>query len=116
MPRMRSEPLTIEDLSGNQDGHRVLRLTGPIVINNMFQFQSLVRADNSHRLILDMTGVPYVDSAGVGALVGAYVTHQKAGSSLALVGVNERIHSTLEVTHVEKFFRFCHSLAEASAS
>jgi anti-sigma B factor antagonist len=113
---MRADPLNIEDLSGPQDGQRILRLTGPIVINNMFQFQSMVRANTSRNLILDMSAVPYVDSAGVGALMGAYVTHQKEGRSLSLVGVNQRIRGTLEVTHVEKFFRYFNSVEEATAN
>jgi anti-sigma B factor antagonist len=37
----------------------------------------------SRALIIDLTNVPYVDSAGIGALVGAYVRHQKEGYSLA---------------------------------
>ena len=35
---------------------------------------------------------------------------------LALVGVSERIHNSLKVTHVESFFRFFDSLAAAEAS
>jgi anti-sigma B factor antagonist len=79
----------------------------------LFDFQSRVRSDNSRALILDFTKVPYVDSAGIGALVGAYVTHQKDSRSLFLVGVSERIHHALEVTRVEQFFRFFNSLADA---
>jgi anti-sigma B factor antagonist len=72
-----------------------------------------VRTDNSRALIIDFTSVPYVDSAGIGALVGAYVTHQKDGRSLTLVGVSDRIHNALQVTRVEHFFRFFNTLAEA---
>src|SRR5271170_8509450 len=103
---MPQEPLVIEDFPGPNDGQRILRLKGPIVINNLFDFQAKVRADGSHTLIIDLSNVPYMDSAGIGALVGAYVTHQKAGQSLRLVGVSERIHSALQVTRVEQFFRF----------
>jgi anti-sigma B factor antagonist len=110
---MLQEPLVIEDLSGPEPGQRVLRLTGPLVLTTLFDFQATVRADKSHALILDFTGVPYVDSAGIGALVGAYVTHQKDGRSLSLVGVNDRVHSAFKVTRVEQFFRFFNSLAEA---
>ena len=78
----------------------------------MFDFQIKVRTDNSRALIIDFTSVPYVDSAGIGALVGAYVTHQKDGRSLALVGVSERLHNALQVTRVEHFFRFFNTLAE----
>jgi anti-anti-sigma regulatory factor len=46
-------------------------LHGPIVISNLFEFQAKVRADGSRGLILDMSAVPYIDSAATGALVGA---------------------------------------------
>lgn len=107
---MPQDPLAIEDTAGPKPGQRILRLTGPITISNLFDFQSRVRADKSETLIIDFTSVPYVDSAGIGALVGAYVTHQKDGRSLLLVGVSERIHNALKVTHVEQFFRFYDSL------
>jgi len=105
--------LHIDDQPGAQPGQRVLRLEGALVMTTMFQFQSTVRADTSRSLIIDFTKVPYVDSAGIGALVGAYVTRQQGGRSLALVGVSERIHNALKVTHVEQFFRFFDSVSTA---
>ncbi len=75
---MRDEPLTIDDL-GQQNQKRVLRLSGPLTIATLYEFQNLVRTNISGGLVLDFTNVPYVDSAGVGALVGAYVRHQKKG-------------------------------------
>lgn len=110
---MSQDPLVIEDFAGGQDGQRILRLTGPLVLTTLFEFQSKVRADTSKTLIIDFTKVPFVDSAGIGALVGAYVTHNKDGRRLLLVGVSERIHNTLKITHVEQFFRFFDSLAAA---
>jgi anti-sigma B factor antagonist len=110
---MPQEPLIIEDLPGPKEGQRIIRLTGPLVIGTLFDFQNRVRTDNSRALILDFSKVPYVDSAGIGALVGAYVTHQKDGRSLAMVGVSQRIHNALQVTRVEHFFRFFDTLPEA---
>jgi len=46
-------------------------------------------------------------------VVGAYVSRQKDGRSLGLVGVNQRIHHALEVTRVESFFHFYGTVAEA---
>ena len=111
--RMPELPLHIEDLPGSRPGIRVLRLTGPLTLLSVFAFQSQVRADDSHALILDFTNVPLVDSAGIGALVGAYVSRQKDGRSLGLVGVNQRIHQALEVTRVDSFFHFYGTVAEA---
>lgn len=110
---MPQDPLQIEDLSGLPDGQRILRLKGPVTISNFFEFQSLVRGNTSRHLILDMTDVPYMDSAGIGALVGAYVNHQKEGRSLALVGVSDRVRGALQVTRVEQFFKFYENQAAA---
>jgi anti-sigma B factor antagonist len=104
---MKSEPLTIDDTAGSQDGERILRLHGPLLLSNLFEFQTKARADTSHNLILDFTNVPYIDSAGIGALVGAHVSRQNgAGRKLTLVGVNQRVRQALQVTHVEQFFKF----------
>lgn len=110
---MPQEPLVIDDVAGPRDGQRVLRLTGPLTMSTLFEFQSKVRADTSHVLLLDFANVPYVDSAGIGALVGAYVTHQKDGRSLYMIAVNERVHSALKVTRVEQFFHFVDSIDAA---
>ena len=109
---MRDEPLTIEDL-GVQDQKRVLRLKGPLTIGTLYEFQNTVRA-NAISLVLDFTGVPYVDSAGVGALVGAYVRQQKEGHTLTLAGVNERVRNTLKVTQVENFFEYGPSVSQVA--
>ncbi len=110
---MPQESLRIEDRPGTQPGQRILRLDGALVMTTMFEFQAMVRADTSRLLIIDFSNVPYVDSAGIGALVGAYVTRQHGGRQLALVAVSERIHNALKVTRVEQFFRFFDSVSAA---
>ena len=112
---MPQEPLAIEDLSA-RNGSRLLRLQGPITISNLFDLQARIRSNTTSSLILDLSGVPYVDSAGIGVLVGAYVSHDKQKHSLALVGVNERVLNALKVTRVDGFFRIFDSLAAAEAA
>jgi anti-sigma B factor antagonist len=109
------DSLSIEDRVGTQPGQRILKLTGTLVLTTVFQFQTTVRSDQSQTLIIDFSEVPYVDSAGIGSLVGAYVSRQHSGRNLALVGVNQRIHNTLQITHVEQFFRFFDSVASAES-
>jgi len=113
---MPQEPLTIDDIDDAANGHRILHLKGPVLISNLFDFQNRVRGNTARSLILDLSDVPYIDSAGIGALVGAYVNHQKDGRSLALVGVNDRVRNALKVTHVESFFRFFDSVASAGSA
>lgn len=113
MPFMSDKSLQIEELTGSRPGIRVLRLTGPILLTNLFDLQSKIRAETAPALILDFAGVPLVDSAGIGVMVGAYVSRQKDGRSLGLVGVNQRISQALEITQVHKFFRFFNSVEDA---
>jgi len=113
---MPQEPLQITDEALDGAGQRVLRLAGPITLTNLFEFQDMVRADTSRALLLEMSGVPYVDSAGIGVIVGAYVSRQKNGRILALVGVTERVRTTLNITQVEKLFQFYGSVAEAQGA
>ena len=110
---MPQDSLHIDDIASPQQEQRILRLSGPVVINNLFEFQSRIRLNAARRLIIDMAAVPYIDSAGIGALVGAYVTHQKDGRSLALVGVNNRVRAALQVTKVESFFNFFETVPQA---
>jgi len=107
---MSQDPLRIADQPGTQPGERVLLLTGPLVLNTMFEFQAMVRADQSQILVIDFTNVPYADSAGIGALVGAYVTRQNSARKLVLAGVSNRVRDALKVTRVEQFFQFVDSV------
>jgi len=98
------EKLTVQDVPSNRPGHRVLRMTGQLTLESLFSFQQAVRAEKAPVLILDMTGVNFIDSAGVGAMVGAAVTTQKDGRKLALVGVGERASASLSILGLTKFF------------
>jgi anti-anti-sigma factor len=106
-------PLRIETQPNAVPGLRVLRLEGPLTLSNCFEFQNLARADRSTSLILDLSAVPYVDSAGIGCLVNGYVSHQNVGATVSLVGVTDRVRTALRVANVEQFFRIFSSVAEA---
>lgn len=106
---MRDEPLQIDDL-GIQNQKRVLKLSGPLTIVTLYDFQNLVRSNIGADLVLDFTSVPYIDSAGVGALVGAYVRHQKEGHKVTLAGTSDRVRNTLKITQVDNFFQYSESV------
>jgi anti-sigma B factor antagonist len=107
------DALTMTDQPGSGAGQRILTLSGPLILANIFQFQATVRADESQTLIIDFRSVPYIDSAGIGALVGAYVTRQHSKRRLALVSVSNRVRDALKVTRVDGFFQFFDSLEAA---
>lgn len=107
--------LEITEIGAPDADTKILRLKGALLISNIFSLQSAVRAARTPHLVLDMTDVPYIDSSAVGVLVGAYVSRDKEGHSLLLVGVNQRIRSILQVTQVERFFHFADRVPGSSA-
>jgi anti-sigma B factor antagonist len=113
---MSEQSLMIESLPGPAEGQRILRRNGPIVLSNFFEFQRVVREDASATLILDFKGVPYIDSAAIGALMMGYIHRQKDQLSLLLVGVSPRVRTALQVTKVEQFFQFSETIPLAAAT
>jgi anti-sigma B factor antagonist len=80
------------------------------------EFQRVVRAESSPVLIVDFGGVPYMDSAGLGAIVGAYVSAQKAQRRIALTGMNERLRALVELNRLSKILAMYTSIAEAETA
>jgi len=101
---MITDPVNLEAMDGSRDGMRILRLSGPLTLHTIFPFQEAVRADKATTLIVDLSGVSYVDSVGIGALVGAYVSRQRDSRKLALVGAGERVMASLRVSGLAQFF------------
>lgn len=111
---MKEQPLEIERLDG-PTGTSILRLHGPLLLGNFFAFQSMVRADDANLLIIDMSDVPYIDSAGIGCLVGAHISRENAGHKLIVAGAGERLVNALKVTRVDQLFQFAPDVEQAKA-
>jgi len=110
------DPLTIERLDGASDETRILRLIGPLTLPNLFEFQALLRSETPPLTIVDLAGVPYMDSAGMGALIAYYVASQKRGAKLAAVGVNYRVLELFKLTHMDGLIPTFASVEEAEGS
>ena len=94
----------------------VLRIHGPLLLGNFFPLQTMVRGDNSKLLIIDISDMPYIDSAGIGCLVGAHVSRENSCRRLVLAGANDRVRTSLKVTKVEQLFTFAPNAEQAQAS
>jgi anti-sigma B factor antagonist len=111
-----TDELTIDrcDLSPFQ---QVLSLRGPLTAVNASVFQNAMRREEpAPTVILDLSEVPYVDSAGLGVLVSAFVSRQKAGRSMVLSGINARVRRLFEITRVQELFLIFSSPEEAVAA
>lgn len=99
----------------------VVDLSGPITLNKgdeqvlKDKIGSLVHQGRT-KVLLNMSGVTAVDSAGLGELVGAYATVKKAGGSMKLLNLTTRLHNLLTITKLVTVFDTFDSEADALRS
>ncbi|HTW58762.1 MAG TPA: STAS domain-containing protein [Terriglobales bacterium] len=91
----------------------VLSFRGPLTMENVSPFMNAVRREDAPTMILDFTGVPYLDSSGLGSLVSACTSCVKAGRRVALTGVNARVRRVFEITKVEPLLLMFPTLSDA---
>lgn len=113
---MRDEPLTYRISEGSKAGTVIVKLSGPLVLSNLFALQDELRTMKQPATIFDLSESEYMDSAGLGVLVNFYVSAEKNGRKMALAGVNERIEALLEMTHVKTLLRVFATVNEAEAA
>src|SRR6202034_2562944 len=101
---------------GRQAGQRVVSLKGPLSIHTVFEFQNLIRSESSPHLIIDFSGVPFIDSSGLGSLVGAHISAQKPRRRLSLAGMNMQVSTLLEMTRIRGMFSIYGTVQEAETA
>ncbi len=113
---MNDKALTYTSSAGTKEGTVILKLVGPLTLGNMFTLQNDLRAMKPACLIVDMTDVNYMDSAGLGVLMNAFVAADDGNRKFLLAGVNQRIMSLLEMTKVDQVLKLFPSVEAAEAS
>ena len=68
------------------------------------------------KLVLNLEGVPYIDSAGLGEIVRTYTTVSRQGGSLKLLNLTKRIEDLLSITKLLTVFETFDTEAEAIKS
>ena len=68
------------------------------------------------KLVLNLAEVPYIDSAGLGAIVRTYTTVSRQGGSLKLLGLTKRITDLLSITKLLTVFETYDAEADAVRS
>jgi anti-sigma B factor antagonist len=100
--------VTILDLKGKMtlgEGDELLRE----------KVSSLV-SQGKKKLILNLDGVPYIDSAGLGEIVRTYTTVSRQGGKLKLLNLTKRIEDLLSITKLLTVFEVYEDEPEALQS
>ena len=113
---MQTMKLDVEKSSGSNNERTVVKLRGKLALETVNEFITAFRTEPAIHLILDMSGVSFLDSAGVGALVSLFVSRRNAGKSFALAGLTQQGTAVLQVSGVLKLLPSYLSVEEAVAA
>ncbi len=106
---MAANPVPIAELTFEtikSPSETVVRCNGRIVSATSGDLQNTVRAliPGTKRLVLDLTNVSYMDSSGLGALVGIYLTAKRQECELKLINLNQRLKELFRLTRLAQIF------------
>jgi anti-sigma B factor antagonist len=112
--------MTVKMTDREVDGVSVVELDGRIVLgeeSNSFRekLRSLV-AEGKKKIVLNMSEIKYIDSAGLGALVAVHISAKNQGASVRLCHLGKKFHEVMQITKLLTVFDVYDTEAAAISS
>ena len=79
------------------------------VVNELYEREKF-------KLIIDISDMPYISSAGAGVFIGAVGTSQDNDGNIVLLGPQPNVKEVFDLLGLSQIFTFCDSLAAAKRS
>jgi anti-anti-sigma factor len=121
----RGATFTIERRQNPAADAVIFRFSGPFTARDMYSSLSPVALHNIFETepprpapsvnIFDLTEVPYMDSCGLGLVIGHFVRCQNKGVRLIAAGVTPRVLDLFKTTKVDHLFPITGTVEEASS-
>lgn len=72
-------------------------------------------SDGKHKMVLDMSAVRYISSAGLRTLADVLTKNQDAGGDLKLVALNSKVMRVFSIIGFDNFFSIYDTIEDAAA-
>ena len=99
---------TILDVSGNIDMSNSTEVRKALLHE--------IRVQKATRLVVNLSGVKYIDSSGVASLVEGLKASRDLGTRLVLFGLNDSPRELFKISHLMKLFEVYEDESQAMAS
>jgi anti-anti-sigma factor len=99
---MQPAQLDLEKDSASNGSNLVTRLNGKLSLETVHDFIQTLRPEPAAQMVLDRSGVSFLDSAGVGALVSLFAHRRNFGKSFALAALTQQGTAVLQVAGLVK--------------
>jgi len=90
------DQVTLVEVSGHLTFFEVAALRDSI--------QSLLK-QNRKNILLNLSGLQYLDSSGIGELARLYVAVVKHGGAMKVIGLTSKVEEILKITHLSRLFQ-----------
>jgi anti-sigma B factor antagonist len=111
--------MTLKIETRQADGVTILSCQGRIVFGEeaaaLRENLKLVLS-SSRQIVLNLAGVSYIDSGGLGTLVGVYSSARATGAEIKLTGLGQRLRDVLQITKLVTVFEVYDTEQEAIAT
>lgn len=116
-----AEPMDLEIRTSRRDGVLVLHYVGDLSLVNLAKARDdlkerLVQAGERPRILIDMEGVKFADSSGLGFFIAALKTVRQAGGDLKVVNLNAYLLAIFRLINLNYIIDCYDSLDRAVAS
>lgn len=95
----------VEELTGADDGWSVARVAGELDVATAPRLREQLLAaltDGRRNLVLDLTGVAFLDSTGLGVIVGVLKRARTLGGDLRIVCPEGSVRRVFEITALDR--------------
>jgi len=97
----------------------IIRLEGELDLVTAEQFRQAaeneIKSKNAKRLILNLKEVPFIDSSGLGAILGRYKRISEKGGKMAVVEVKPQVERIFELSGIFRIMKLYESEERALA-
>jgi anti-sigma B factor antagonist len=107
--------LELEKQPSSNQTQTIVKATGKLSLETVNEFIQRLRPEAAAHLVLDMSGVSFMDSAGVGALVSIFIHRRNQGKTFALAALTLQGTAVVMVAGLQNLLPVFKTVEEASA-
>lgn len=98
----------------NEDGFTVVALSGEVDLHYSPEArkQILAQLDKDNHVLVDLSGVSYIDSSGIASLVEGFQLARNKKLQFGLIGVSDAAHQVLQLARLDKVFLIKDSVSD----
>lgn len=104
MPATETKDLKLTVAADNRDGVSLYRLTGSLEIANVAEAKELTAPafqSESPKILFDLSGIDYIDSAGLGFLIGTLRRANQAKGTVSVCGLSAYLTGVFKIVNLQ---------------